>query len=442
MNVPSTSGKGRQPVKPGANALDRSLREHDLPGSEAEYGFELPREAPPRRPSLWRRTLAGLVQFALVAAIAYAGYLAYHAILATAPVAERTERARVAPLVEVVEAAPATRGPVVRAWGEVRAARTLVVRPEISGLIEWVHPEITPGGRVRQGEVVARLDKRDLELAISRAEAEIADIKARILIEQGQAALGARDLTRLSRNITEEQRNLVLRKPQMAQLEAELLSAEAALTQAENALARSEVRVPFDAIVVSESVAPGTMLTQGTEAATLVASDVFHVVLAVPGTALGWIDLGAQQEVRLTRQGVWPDGAGRTGRVVRLNAGLSETGRMAELIVAVEDPLALAPAHAGAPQLLLGSFVEAEIEGAPIAGAVAIERAHLRDGDTVWVMNAEDRLEIREVDIAWRGRDRVLIGAGLAEGERVVTTPLASFAPGMDLRTRAAEVSG
>ena len=48
-----------------------------------------------------------------------------------------------------------------------------------------------------------------------------AEIDARILIEQGQAQIGQRELSRLTRNLTDEQRALVLRKPQMKQLLAE-----------------------------------------------------------------------------------------------------------------------------------------------------------------------------------------------------------------------------
>lgn len=393
-------------------------------------------------PTQDRKILAGIAQLGLFVVIVWIGMQIYGAIIGSAPIAERAPRERVARLVEVVEAKPARQGPVINAWGEVRAAQTLIVRPEISGMLAWVHPEMTPGGRLSAGEVVARLDTSDLELAVLRAKSDIADIDARKELERGQAALGERELSRLSRNITEAQRNLVLRKPQMAQLEAERAAAVAALGQAENALARAEVRVPFDALVISESVAPGGMVSVGAEAATLVAADRFHVVLAVPAAALGWIGQGTGQVVQLTQEGIWPAGTTREGRIVRRGSAVSETGRMAELIVEVEDPLATGPDHAGAPSLLLGSFVEARIEADTVPDTIAIDRALLRDDDTVWVMTPENELDIRTVDVVWRGAERVLIRGGLAAGDRVVATTLSSFAAGMALRTLNEEVSG
>ena len=81
------------------------------------------------------------------------------------------------------------------------------------------------------------------------------------------------------------------------------------------------------------------------------------------------------------------------------------------------------------------AFLRGEIEGRAIDGAVALPRAYLRDGDRVWVMNDENRLEIRAVEVAWRGPEDVLVSDGLAAGDRVVKTHLTTVAEGMALRT-------
>lgn len=424
-------------------------RRNDLRRVPVETDLALPddhiRPKPETKPhqevSFWRKSVAAFFQLLLVFAIAVGGYLGANRIIDTAPVAERKARERVARLVEVTTVKAATQGPVIEAWGEVQPARTLVVRPEITGTVTWIDPEVTEGGRLSAGQIAARLDDRDLRLAVGQAEADIAGIQARILIEQGQAEIGRRELSRLSRDLTEEQRALVLRQPQMAQLEAELAAANAALEQAKNALAKTDVIVPFNSVVISQSVAQGAVLSQGAEAAQLVASDRFNIVLAVPTGALNWINVDAGQPVRITQEGVWDAGQERMGRLVRLSSSLSETGRMAELIAEVPDPLAQEPMNGGKPPLLLGSFVNVILSGKPIEGAVALDRAHLRDDDTVWVMTPDDTLDVRKVEVAWRGADTVLIRGGLKDGERVITSALNAVAPGMALRTRS-EVSG
>jgi len=372
------------------------------------------------------------LQMGFVIGLLIAAYLTASHLMATAPVAERGARDRVARLVEVIPVELAPLRPEIQAWGEVTAAETLIVRPEIAGTIVWTHPDLGKGGYLQEGEVVARLDDADLKLAIAQAEADIAQVDARIVIESGQAEIGKRELTRLSRNLTAEQRALVLRQPQMAQLEAERSAAVAVLEQARNALAKTNVKVPFNALVITEDVAPGTMLTQGAQAAELVAADRFNVTVAVPAQTLSFIDLTPKTPVEITVEG----GGTRQGQVVRLGSGLTEVGRMAELIVAIPDPMALLPENAGQSPLLLGSFVTVRIDGREIPGSVELDRTSLHDGDTVWVMTADDTLTIREVSVAWRGPAHVLVDGGLADGDRVVTTQLSSFTEGMALRVR------
>jgi len=79
--------------------------------------------------------------------------------------------------------------------------------------------------------------------------------------------------------------------------------------------------------------------------------------------------------------------------------------------------------------------VRAEIEGAGLSRAVALERRVFRDGDTVWVMNAQQQLEIRPVTVGFRTPTHMLVTAGLQPGEQVVVTDLPAAVPGMLLRT-------
>ena len=76
------------------------------------------------------------------------------------------------------------------------------------------------------------------------------------------------------------------------------------------------------------------------------------------------------------------------------------------------------------------------IEGGRLDRVVALDRAYLRDDDSVWVMTAGDRLEIRAVEIAYRGPERVYVSVGLGSGDRVVTSEIATPTNGMKLRTR------
>ena len=382
----------------------------------------------------WRRAIAWTLKVALPIALIAAGAAAAYVITSTGPVAERSERPRVPRLVTVLSAQPASQGPKITAWGEVVASRSLLLRPEVPGRVVERHPALKSGAIIPAGDMVLRIDDQDLRLALRRAEADIREIEARIAIERGQAQIGQRELNRLNRNLTAEQRALVLREPQMAQLEAELAAAEAEREQAQLMLDRALMTAPFDAIVLSEQVEVGTMLPQGSEAAELVAADSFSLSLAIPTASIGWVEPGAT--VELTKRGVWGSDATREGQIDRITPRLTETGRMAEIVVTIDDPLARQPRNQGKPQVLIGAFVSAEITGRALPGAVRLDRRYLRDGDTVWIATPDDTLEVRKVSIVWRGPEEVLIASGLAAGERIITSPLRTHADGMKIRLR------
>jgi hypothetical protein len=91
--------------------------------------------------------------------------------------------------------------------------------------------------------------------------------------------------------------------------------------------------------------------------------------------------------------------------------------------------------------MLMDSYVSVEIEGRQLEDVAAIARGHLRDGNRLWIMGADDTLEIRKVDIAFRGHDRIFVTQGVEGGERLVVTDLAAPVAGMPLRMKGEEGS-
>jgi hypothetical protein len=97
----------------------------------------------------------------------------------------------------------------------------------------------------------------------------------------------------------------------------------------------------------------------------------------------------------------------------------------------IENPLG----QRGDLPLLLGSFVDVSIGAQPIDNAIRLPRVALRNGRNVYVMNDDNLLEIREVQIVWTEPDAVLVTGGLGPEERVVTSRISTPVPNMLLRT-------
>lgn len=382
-----------------------------------------------------RRVLVQVVVVLVVLAVG-AGAVAF--LMQSAPKASRRSAEAPARLVETVTARVGDHPTPVSAMGTVVAAREATLYPEVSGRIVAVGDNFVPGGRVAEGDLLLRLEDADYRLAVRQREAQVARAEAALEREHGQQEVARREYQMLGEELAPEERALVLRKPQLASAEAELAEAEAALAQARLDRSRTEIRAPFDGVITGRSVALGARVTTNTALLTLVATDTFWVRVDLPVDALKWLEVpednGGKGSAVALRRSDWPAGTTRAGRVLRLIPSLEQEARLAQLLVAVPDPLALAPEHRGQPRLLVNDYVGATLSGRTLEGVVALDRALLRGGSRVWVLE-DGRLAIREVDVAFRGPEEVLIRSGIADGDEVVATDLASPVSGMALRT-------
>lgn len=115
------------------------------------------------------------------------------------------------------------------------------------------------GQRVKRGEVVARLDPRDAELALERAEAALAQAAARHAQARGQfeRARALRD-----RNFYSAEA-LALRETELTAAAADLRAATAQRDTARRMLDKHVLRAPFDAVVRSRTGQVGELATPG-----------------------------------------------------------------------------------------------------------------------------------------------------------------------------------
>lgn len=389
----------------------------------------------PRNPSRARTATHALLGLALLAT---GGGVAWLMMGTTADVGQREPPERAARLVEITTAQPGRHEVTITAWGEIRPARSLSLEPRVAGRIAEISPRFEAGNIVTADETLIRLDRTDRQLALERARTALTQAEADLALERGEQAVARREFELLDREeVSDAERALMLRQPQFERARADVEAAQTDVTDARLALERTMIDAPFDALVRSEDVAIGAEVATGEELARLVGLERWWVELAVPVTALQWLRFpGPNQEgseVALHYDGVWSPDVQREGRLLRLLGDLEEDGRLARVLVEVDDPLARG-ASANGPRLLLGGFMQARIRGRALDDAFALDPDWLHGGDTVWLMDANDELVMREVTVAYRDAERALVTGGLAAGDRIVTTRLTTPAEGMPLR--------
>ena len=82
----------------------------------------------------------------------------------------------------------------------------------------------------------------------------------------------------------------------------------------------------------------------------------------------------------------------------------------------------------------MGLFVEAEILGRQVENIIVLPRSTIRGRDRVLVVDNENRIRFRKVDILRAHAGEVVVRSGLAQGERICISPLDAVVDGMRVR--------
>jgi RND family efflux transporter MFP subunit len=357
---------------------------------------------------------------------------------------ERKEQDLQAPLVEVVQLHSKNIPMVVQGYGTVKPKVEVDIIPEVAGKVVYIHPELIVGGFIPAEQAILRIDPRDYELAVRQAEAAVADAKVLLETEQAEAEVARIEWKQLHPD-TEPTSPLVLRQPQIRKAKALLDSSEAQLATAQLRLERTNLSLPFDVLITTESVDLGQYVVMGQALAKGYGTGSVEIEVPLMDSELAWFDIfensifsngssnsakGTPAEVKATFAGTehtWK------GVVVRTAGQVDKTSRMISVVVEVADPF---DAKNGRPPLLPGIFAEVLIQGNTLRNAIAVPRDAIRQGNQMWIVNG-NRLGVRALDIVRADKNFAYVVSKDFDNAKVVISSLDAAIDGMKVRTKA-----
>ncbi|HJP49594.1 MAG TPA: efflux RND transporter periplasmic adaptor subunit [Pseudomonadales bacterium] len=355
-------------------------------------------------------------------------------LVATAPKPERVELEAVATAVRITEIEKQQVRLQVRSQGTVTPRTESSLIPEVSGRIEWISPNLVPGGYFEDNEVMLKIDDRDHNAAVERSKASLARAKA----EAEHSTFELKRLQELVKDKLTSQSSLesALRASRVSQ--AVLRESEVAMRQAERDLLRTEVRAPYKGLVRSKNVDVGQFVSRGNPIAQIYSSDSVEVRIPLADSQLAFLDLPLGQRGELSEalqaEVVLSTHYGGQyyewrGRLVRTEAEINTRTRMVNAVVRVEENVGT-----DQPPLPVGLFVHANISGRLVKDVVVLPRAALRNQSQVLVVDNDNRLRYRNVELLRFDRDDVIISSGLENGELVNLSPIQTVIDGMHVK--------
>jgi RND family efflux transporter MFP subunit len=364
--------------------------------------------------------------------------------------------------------------PIAQGYGVVQPAEVWKAVAQVSGRIIETHPRLNNGEIITRGETLYQVDPVDYELNLAQAKTQLAELdvqlantEASLKIEQKNLALSKKEFNRLQKllkkggvsqsSVDAAERAMLGTRLQVQNLQNSLSLIpsqkklqQAKITQAERDLANTKIRAPFNMKVSGLAIEKDQFVSKGQLMFSGDAIDRAEIVAQVSLSALKNLFLesssiphditslssnlsditGFKPEVILDMGG--DQSARWQAQFVRFSDTVDPQTRTLGVVVAVDKPLQkVIPGKR--PPLSKGMFVEVDIAGKIQPGSIVVPRAALRNGHA-YVMNSEQRLEIRKVKKAYDQQLQTVISSGLEDGDILVLTDLIPAVEGMLLK--------
>ena len=377
-------------------------------------------------------------------------------------VVSRPEPPRAAPPSQIpvvlTELVDAVDGPlVVRGSGSVRPKSQVALAPQIGGRISGQASSLVTGGRFSRGDVLLEIEQADFQNAVRTAEAQVAEAQVGLLQADEEARIAREEYEQFARRAggsIADASPLTLREPQLRSAQAGLARAEAQLADATLALQRTRLRAPFDGVVISESAEVGNFAAPGQVLAQIYALDPLEAVIPLTDASAGllpglWNLRAGSRDRSLPATISTSYGGARfawTGFVDRAEATLDEQTRTVDVIIRIPAPFTsgrrMDEPVAGdrvrdVPPLLVGQFVDVEIEG-QIGEWTVVPRRALRAGNEVWVVR-DSRVVIVPVDVLQRVEERLFVTGALTAGDEAIVSGIDFATTGQEVTVQARE---
>lgn len=316
--------------------------------------------------------------------------------------------------------------------GQSESSRPVEIRSQVTGILKaWFFKE---GREVKKGDRLYQIDPVPFHAAMLSAKAKVAQSEAR-LVQAKQNLARVKPLLAEQAVSTKDVDDAVAEE---LAAKAALEGAKAELVKAKFDLDNTLIVAPISGMIERTRAYEGRLVSAQTDLLTVIQQvDPMYVIVSAPESFL----LKRQRDMsakRIQHPGVYQlrgvltfaDGTtyGQEGVLDLLDVGLkADTGsRQVRVVFPNHDRV-----------LLPGQFVRVRFKGTLKTGAILVPQRAVQQGargSIVFVVGAEDKVEMREVQAAsWQG-NQWIVEQGLQAGDRIIVEGLHKIAPGAPVK--------
>jgi RND family efflux transporter MFP subunit len=339
--------------------------------------------------------------------------------------------------------------------GQFIPYQNVELHAKIAGYIRNIYVDI--GDHVHAGQVLAVLEIPELVAEVDEAKASVHHAEEEIQRAHSDVSRAEADNVALHANAvrlvdTDKARPGLIAQQELddatakdrasqAQVDAAKSSLAAAQQQLEVARANQQhysalfdyarITAPYDGVVTwrfsdtGALVQAGTSNTSGLPVVTIAQINVLRLRIPVPESLASKVRIGDSADVH-----VQATGEHFTGKVARFTDSLDMSTRTMQVEIDVPNPTY---------HLQPGMYADVTLSANSRPNALTVPIQAIQRGEnktTVLVLDAQDRVQSREVHVGVESSNNVEILAGLTEGESVIVGNLGSYQPGELVRPK------
>tara|TARA_X000000368_G_scaffold313111_1_gene250761 strand:- start:235 stop:1377 length:1143 start_codon:yes stop_codon:yes gene_type:complete len=320
----------------------------------------------------------------------------------------------------------------INSTGTTKPLTQTVLNAEVGGEVVYRSKKFSEGSSVLSGEILAKIDDTDLQLQYKNALLQLASAEVQYSLQVVESEVAKEAWEKIGKGKASD---LTLKKPQLKQAEALMEVAKAQVNSAEKKLNKTEIVAPYAGRIQSANIDIGTTIIPGQPIGAMYTSSEIEVTLSVKDNDLQFLSipmdgrkLNPKEQARVKISSFYK-GKNQSweGKLERVDGVIDPITRMINLIAVFKNDFI----ETDRPNLPIGLFVEAQIEGIILKDIFRIPINAISENNEVFVIDKNNQLQSRNILVLKKYNEFVIAQENLKAGERLVITKLSTASDGV-----------
>ncbi len=321
----------------------------------------------------------------------------------------------------------------INVYGRMVTSQPVILTAEVSGELLKGDVKFLPGQRFNKGDLLAKIDDRQMQLEISSTKSDFLNAFALVLPNiKVEFPEDYDKWMNYFRSVTFEDKLPKMPEAENEQIKLYLTRNNVyklyfSIKNKEITHSKYFFRAPFNGSILSVGYRPGSSIRSGTQLGQIINLDQMEIEAPVSVSDLNWLDINNKAVITSkTLPGEWK------GSIKRMGSNIEGASQTVNIYIDVNS------LH---EYKFNGLFFNVTLTGKTVANSVVVPRSAIYNDHSVYIIK-NGKIALSDVKIDRRETSLVYITDGIENGDTVITETLQGVVPGMPARGIVDEIKG